>query len=199
MSLGSLLLLDWFVVELVLMGYCLYDVFYHPTLLPPKKALTYITQQSDVSPLQPTMTVQTPVEYMSNTEHLVFNCFDALPPRDTTPLRTGLTSDTLKIYDIDSVDVKPDMGDAYPVAISTLQHFLPIDYAMDTIKFTILIDVDSNCSISDVYIIPYQSNYNILLEQLQLALLKTKVKSAALYNDKAVACQYRMPVYISMK
>lgn len=199
MSLGSLLLLDWFVVELVLMGYCLFDVFYHPTLVQPKNALTHVTQQSDVKPQQPIMLVKTPVEYMCNAELLVLNCFDTLPPRDTTPLRTRLTSDTLKIYDIDSVDVKPDMGDAYPVAISTLQHFLPIDYAMDTVKFTILIDIDSNCNISDVSLLPYQGHYNILLEQLQLVLLKTKVKSAALYNGKAVACQYRMPVYISMK
>lgn len=199
MSLGSLLLIDWFVIELVLMGYCLFDVFYHPTLVPPKNTFTNRTLLTDASDLQAIMALQKPVEYMIDTEYLVFSCFDAVLLQDTTPLKAGVSSDTLKIYDIDSVDVKPDMGDAYPVAISTLKHFLPIDYAIDTIKFTILINVDSNCRISDVSLLPYQGHYNILLEQLQLALLKTKVKSPALYNGKAVACRYRLPIYISMK
>lgn len=198
MSLGSLLLFDWFVIELVLMGYCLIDVFYNPTLVPPKNALTHLTQQLDASPLRPIMAVQTPVEYMS-TEHLIISCFDAVVLHDTTPIKTGATPDTLKIYDSDSVDLKPDMGDAYLIAISTLEHFLPIDDAKDTIKFTILIDVDTDCSISDIGILPYQGQYNILLKQLQLALLKTKVKSPALLDGKTVACRYRMPVYISMK
>lgn len=199
MSLGSLLILDWFVVELVLIGYCLYDVFYHPALVPPKNTFTHIARLKDDSTIETILAMPIPIDNIRDTEYLTISCFDALPLHDTAVIQAGAPADTLKIYDIDSVDVKPDLGDAYPITISTLKYFLPIDYAIDTIKFTILINLDTNCSISDISIEPYHSNYNILIKQLQLALLKTKIKSPAMLNNKAVACQYRIPIYISMK
>lgn len=198
LSLGSLLLLDWFVIELVAISYCLYDVFYNSKQLTPKHAaIAYVHRTPKDTTSVQSKAIKSPDDmYVIDTAYQMTNCFDTPPSNDTTVLI--LSHLKQKIYDSDSVDEKVDLKQLTDIIIYTFEHYLTIDEISYAGHFTLAFTVGTEGAISNIQIEPFQINGNKLLQQFQIALTNSKAIKPAKLKGVAVACRYKFPFYLCM-
>ncbi len=202
--LGSLLLLNLFVIELVIMSYCLYDVCFKPVNHSSQNTESgHILCPSSYAPIpqeQPLYQIKK-VEGLTFIDDLVpayykdFRPTEAsLPPEFVDSAATATITTLTTLYEYDSVDTKPDLRQINQDIGIILERFFTSYYNEVQFSMKLTYTINEDGRITDVNLSPDDGNTTLLEEQLSNYLLNTNTIIPAMKAGKAVACRINVTI-----
>jgi hypothetical protein len=202
--LGSLSLLNLFILELVIMSYCLYDVFYKPVKHSSKNAESgFISCPPPYAPIpegQPMYQVKK-VELLPFIDDLVpayykdFITTEASFPSEFNDSAATVTITNLpNVYAYDSVDIKPEMSQIIQDIGIILDRFFTTYSNEANYSMILTYTINEDGRIKEVELSPLDSSTSLLKEQISNYLLQSKASIPAMKAGEAVPCRISVTI-----